>query len=85
MSQIEKLINRMLDIPKDFTPDELAKVMKHFGHMPDNCGGGSIIKYYRDSDGSQINFHLPHGKENALPRYVLQQVIRELKDRGDLK
>ena len=85
MSQIEKLIQRMLEVPNDFSPEELSKVMKHFGHMPDNCGGGSIIKYYRKSDGSQINFHLPHGNKNTLPRYVIKQAIDELKKRGDIK
>ena len=87
MSTIEKLIKKMLTCPKDFREADLDRVMKHFGHMRINAKGGSGIKYYRDSDNSQINFHLPHkfSSERSLPRYVLEQAIDELKRKGDLR
>ena len=86
MSTIEKLIKRMLTIPKDFESSELDRIMNHFGYQRFS-GKGSGLKYYRESDKSMINFHLPHGanSENALKAYVIRQAIDELKKRGDIK
>ena len=87
MSTIEKLIKEMLTCPSDFREGDLDRVMKHFGHLRDNGSGGSGVKYFREKDGSQINFHLPHNSnsEKALPKYVIKQAIAELKKRGDIK
>lgn len=36
MSQFEKLWDRFLLVPSDFTYDELRKIMKHYGYSENN-------------------------------------------------
>lgn len=81
MSKIEKLINRLLKLPKDFTYDELLKIMHYFEFYEDNQGktSGSRIGF---SNGKEfLKLHKPHpGK--ILKVYQLKQVIVFLKSGG---
>lgn len=80
MASYEKLYRRMCTLPKDFTLDELRKVMKHNGFVERNRGktSGSAICFYRESDDRKLMFHKPH-PENNIPRYVLENAISVLK------
>ena len=87
MSTIEKLIKRMLTIPKDFRIADCDRIMAHFGYRKVNArGGGSGLKYVR-SDGSLVDFHGAHKEdgEKALKVYVIKLIIDELKKRGHIK
>ena len=75
MSKIEKLIERFLSQPKDFTWDELVKVLSHFGYTEMKKGktGGSRRKF-TDANKNMINLHKPH-PGNILKGYAIKQII----------
>ncbi len=78
MSKIDKLIERLKSHPKDFTWDELLKVLKHFGYNELKAGktGGSRRKF-ADNQNNIINLHKPH-PANILKEYVIKQIIEHL-------
>ncbi len=80
MSKIEKLINRLLSNPKDFTFDELAKVLSHYGFQMSNKGktSGSRVKFLHRERKIPIIIHKPHPAP-TLKAYAVKQVITELK------
>lgn len=52
MSQFEKLWDRFLLVPSDFTYDELRKIMKHYGYSENNKGktSGSRVVFIKRDD-----------------------------------
>ncbi len=85
MSQTEKLIRRLLSIPKDFTWEELTKILTHFGYFEHKKGktGGSRRKFV-DSNKNVIILHKPH-PGNIIKEYAIKQVIAQLKEKGLIK
>lgn len=84
MSQIQKLLERLLSFPKDFTWEELTKLLAHFGYKELKKGktGGSRRKF-ADAEKHIINLHKPH-PEKIMKRYHLEDVIASLKERGKI-
>jgi HicA toxin of bacterial toxin-antitoxin, len=84
MSQIEKLIIRLLGYPRDFTWEELIKIFRYFGFNELKTGktGGSRRKFV-DGERRVISLHKPHPK-NILKRYQIEDVIRALQEIGYL-
>lgn len=78
MSKIEKLIAKLKSNPKDFTWDELKKVLAHFGYeeMKKGKSGGSRRKFV-NSKNDVISLHKPH-PQNTLKSYVIKQIIEHL-------
>jgi hypothetical protein len=85
MSQTEKLIRRLLSVPKDFTWEELSKVLIHFGYFEVKKGktGGSRRKF-ADENRNVIVLHKPH-PGNILKVYALKQIIAHLTEKGHVK
>jgi hypothetical protein len=85
MSRKEKLIARLLSVPKDFTWEELAKVLSNFGYEEFTGGktGGSRRKFI-NQDKNIITLHKPH-PANIVKEYVLREVIVHLKVKGHIK
>ncbi len=85
MSKIEKLLARLLSRPSDFTWDELVKLLSHFGYIEIKKGktGGSRRKF-SDDNKHIISLHKPH-PENKMKRYMIDQIILILKEKGYLK
>ena len=85
MGKKEKLINRLLNIPKDFTFDELNSLLEYFGFEQERGGktSGSAVKYKNLKSGTRIYLHKPH-PGNIVKRYILVDVIDELKKEGFL-
>ena len=81
MSQKDKLIERLLRKPKDFTFDEMVSLLSYFGYNLKQGGTGSGVKFTRDNSNEVINFHKPH-PNGTLKRYVLNQVIEKLRKDG---
>lgn len=81
MGQIQKLIERLLSLPKDFTWAELRKVLLHFGYTEVSNGktGGSRRKF-ADANKHIISLHKPHPK-TIMKRYQLEEVIATLRER----
>jgi HicA-like toxin of HicAB toxin-antitoxin system len=84
MSKIEKLLERFLSNPKDFTWDELVSMLTHFGYYEHRKGktGGSRRKFL-DANKNVINLHKPH-PGNILKRYAINLVIEQLKEKGKI-
>lgn len=85
MAKIQKLIERLLSKPTDFTWEELIKILAHFGYTELKKGktGGSRRKFTDEASGLII-LHEPHPK-NILKRYQIDLVIAELREKGKLK
>lgn len=83
MSKRQKLIERFLVIPNDFTYDELVQVLKLFGYMEDKSGKTSVsaVRFIRENSFSQIRFHKPH-PQKIIKRYILQYIKETLESEG---
>lgn len=81
MSKKDKLIDRLLKKPKDFTFDEMESLLSYFGYQLKQGGTGSGVKFIKDGSNKVINFHKPH-PSGILKRYVLDQVIEKLRKDG---
>ncbi len=79
MSKEEKLIKRLLSKPKDFSYNELRRLLAFLGYI-ENQGGktsGSRVSFYNSKTNHIIRFHKPH-PGNELKQYQIEQLIEEL-------
>ena len=83
MSKKEKLIDRLLKKPKDFTFDEMVLLLSYFGYELKQGGTGSGVKFIKEGSNDVINFHKPH-PNGVLKKYVLDQVTEKLRKDGQL-
>ena len=81
MSKKDKLIDKLLKKPKDFTFDEMESLLAYFGYELKQGGSGSGVKFIKGKSNEVINFHKPH-PNGVLKRYVLDQVIEKLRKDG---
>ena len=81
MSQKDKLIERLLRRPKDFTFNEMVSLLSYFGYTLKQGSSGSGVKFIRDNSNEVINFHKPH-PNGILKKYVLDQVVEKLRKDG---
>lgn len=81
MGKKEKLIDKLLKKPKDFTFDEMKSLLSYFGYELKQGGTGSGVKFVKKGSNEVINFHKPH-PDGILKRYVLDQVIEKLRKDG---
>lgn len=80
MSKIEKEIERLKSKPKDFTYDELKRILNYFGFIEDNKGktSGSRVRFISNRN-IIIELHKPHPK-NILKTYQINIIINKLKE-----
>jgi hypothetical protein len=82
MSRREKRIERLKELPSDFTWDELCKVLDDLEYEKIS-GAGSRCKFYCSISGDILSLHRPHpGK--IVKRYMLKQVYEHLRDHGKI-
>jgi len=83
MSKDQKLIVRLLSKPKDFTYNELCRLLNSLGYEESQSGktSGSRVAFIDKSTNHIIRFHKPH-PSNELKQYQIELVIEELKSRG---
>jgi len=83
MSKDQKLIVRLLSKPKDFTYNELCRVLNSLGYEESQSGktSGSRVAFIDKSTNHIIRLHKPH-PSNELKQYQIELVIEELKSRG---
>ena len=86
MSKFEKLVNRFLSKPKDFTYEELRKLLSGFGYEEAKTGKttGSRVALINRKTGHIIRLHKPH-PDTVLKHYQLNDVEEVLKKIGVLK
>lgn len=81
MGKKDKLINRLLKKPKDFTFDEMKSLLLYFGYELKQGKTGSGVKFIKEGSSEVINFRRPH-PNGVLKQYVLNQVIEKLRKDG---
>ena len=83
MSKYEKLRDRFLRKPRDFTYGELVSLLGHFGYSEHKVGktAGSRKAFIHIETQHVIRLHKPHpGTE--LRMYQINEIIEELKKNG---
>ncbi|AQW98612.1 type II toxin-antitoxin system HicA family toxin [Elizabethkingia anophelis] len=78
MTKIDKLIERLLSIPKDFTYTELLSILNYFGYKESTKGktSGSRVMFIHKETEAPIRLHKP---KPILKEYAIKQIIEELK------
>lgn len=86
MTKQDKLLNRFLSKPSDFTYNEMIKFLKGFGYQEVRSGktSGSRVAFINIAKCHIIRLHKPHPK-NILKKYQLDLVEEELKNQEILK
>ena len=82
MSKKDKLTERLLSRPNDFTFEELTTLLNRLGYTLRSAGktGGSRVTFAKD-DGDYIRLHKPHPR-NILKQYQVDDIIDVLSERG---
>lgn len=87
MSQKDKIVQRLLSKPKDFTKEELRSLMSKLGFTENVKGktSGSRIAFNKEVNGTEFSylFHDPHPR-NYLLLYQIKEVINLLKEIGEI-
>jgi hypothetical protein len=80
MSSHEKLLERFLRVPKDFTWDELNRLLYKYGYYQSNKGktSGSRVAFEKDDSSIALNLHKPH-PQNTLKPYHIKDVLEFLR------
>ncbi|MDD4363958.1 MAG: type II toxin-antitoxin system HicA family toxin [Atribacterota bacterium] len=62
MTKKEKLLDYLCSLPRDFTVNELTKLMKSLGYIEYKKGktSGSRIGFYHQKKKTMLNLHKPH-------------------------
>ena len=82
MGSKEKLRERFMRIPSDFTFDEMQRLLEGYGYERSNKGktsGSRII--FKNGDKRPIMLHKPP-PGNIVKEYAMKQVYNELKEAG---
>lgn len=81
MSKKQKLIDRLMAKPKDFTFEEMVSLLSYFDYKLKQSGTGSGVKFIKEGSNEVINFHKPH-PNGILKTYILDQVAEKLRKDG---
>ena len=79
MSIHEKLLQRFLKLPKDFTWDELSRMLGKYGYFQNNKGktSGSRVVFEKEDSNVWLDLHKTHPK-NILKPYQMKDVYEFL-------
>jgi len=85
LSRKDKLIEKLLNNPKDFTFQEASIILKNFGYEKIKGGktGGSRVAFH-NGEKDYIRMHKPHPR-NILKPYQINNLINDLIERGLLE
>ncbi len=85
MGTKEKLRERFLKQPSDFTFEELQRLLEGYGYERSNKGrtsGSRLI--FKNGNKRPIMLHKPH-PGNIVKGYAMKQIYDELKEAGFIK
>ena len=85
MGTKEKLHERFLKLPSDFTFDEMQRLLEGYGYQKSDKGrtsGSRVI--FKNGDKRPIMLHKPH-PGNIVKDYAMKQVYADLKEAGFIK
>lgn len=80
MGTMEKLLKRFLAKPKDFTFDELIRLLHGFEYFEEQ-GSGSRVVFMNKKLNHKIKLHKPH-PGNVLKRYQIDLIENELANKS---
>lgn len=85
MSKFDKLKERILQEPKNFTYDELKTLLRGLGYAESNKGktSGSRVAFFNLDTKHILRIHKPH-PQNIIKQYALRFIIEELKSQNKL-
>ena len=83
MSKFEKLLERFLSRPKNFTYQELLHLLNGLNYSEFQKGktSGSRVSFIHNETKHVIMLHKPH-PNNELKKYQIELIIEELKNQG---
>jgi hypothetical protein len=84
MGTREKLIERFKRQPKDFTWQELIRLLGIFGFEIDNKGKTSGSRTVFVNNDDEIEIHRPH-PSNIIKGYIMKNVLKKLIDKEYIK
>ena len=84
MGTKEKLIERFKKQPKDFTWDELVRLLKFFEFEMDDKGKTSGSRVVFRKDEQTIDLHKPH-PSSIIKSYVMKNVLNFLTENNFIK
>ena len=85
MGTKDKLRERFLRMPSDFTFDEMQRLLEGYGYERGDKGrtsGSRVI--FKKGDKRPIMLHKPH-PGNIVKVYAMKQVLEELREAGLIK
>ncbi len=80
MTKREKLLNKFISRPTDFTYNELIRLLRGLGYE-ELQGSGSRVIFCNEEIKHNIKLHKPH-LGNVLKRYQIDLIIQELKSKN---
>jgi len=81
MSTKEKLIERFKKQPKDFTWDELVRMLGKFDFIMDSKGKTSGSRFTFKNGSERIELHKPH-PSNIIKEYKMKEILNFLNKKG---
>ncbi|MBI5641040.1 MAG: type II toxin-antitoxin system HicA family toxin [Nitrospirae bacterium] len=86
MSKTEKLLQRFLSKQRDFTFEELRKLLKGFGYEEAKTGktSGTRVAFFNNELDDMIKFHKPHPSQ-IMKQCYLREIERKLRDKEVIK
>ena len=85
MGTKEKLRERFLKMPSDFTFEEMQRLLEGYGYEKGNKGRTSGSRgIFRNGDKRPIMLHKPH-PGNIVKQYAMKQVMEDLREAGLIK
>lgn len=83
MSKLDKLLLRFKTRPKDFTYDELTKMLRGLGYKEIKTGksAGSRVAFKNFETEHILRLHRPHPLP-ILKEYLLKDIEMQLKSKG---
>ncbi|MBE7444642.1 MAG: type II toxin-antitoxin system HicA family toxin [Planctomycetia bacterium] len=83
MGRFEKLLKRFLSKPKDFSYDELTRLLASLGYEKVSTGktAGSRVAFVNPETRHIIKLHRPHPRPE-LKRYQLDDIEETLRNKG---
>ena len=83
MGRKEKLLQRFIRMPKDFTFDETVTLLCGLGYEIHNKGAtsGSRVRFINKSTGAFIDLHKPH-PGSIMKEWMIKSIYVHLKNRN---
>ncbi|HHX50041.1 MAG TPA: addiction module toxin, HicA family [Clostridia bacterium] len=83
MSKRDKLVEKLLTRPRNFTYDEAKTLLSQFGYKEEKRGhtSGSRTAFVHIKTKHIISLHKPHS-QNTLKMYQIDELIQTLRNQG---